>query len=205
MDTRQPWRLGLTGGIASGKSTVAAHFAALAVPIVDLDEIAREVVAPGTILLTRVFERFGPDVQLRDGSLNRRALRDIIFANLLERQALEGMLHPAIRALADARTGSAGGPYQIIVDPLIAEIGTARRYQRVLLVDCDETLQLARLRQRDGCSEAQAAAALGAQATRATRRAIADDILENNGNTAALAQQVNQLHVRYLNLAAAIH
>jgi dephospho-CoA kinase len=197
------WRVGLTGGIASGKSTVAALFAALGVPVIDLDEIAREVVAPGTALLAQVLDHFGPAVRAADGGLNRRALRDIVFADAVKRRELEALMHPAMRARAAQRSLQAGGPYQIIVDPLIAETRSAGRYDRVLLVDCDEALQRTRLAQRDGSSESQVAAALGAQAARAARRALATDVLENSGDVAALRQQVRSLHERYLALAGA--
>jgi dephospho-CoA kinase len=195
--------VGLTGGIASGKSTVAALFAALGVPTIDLDEVAREVVAPGTALLARVLERFGPAVRAADGSLNRRALRDIVFANSVARRDLEALLHPAIRERAAQHLATAGGPYQIVVDPLLAEAGSAGRYDRVLLVDCDDALQRARLALRDGATAAQVGAALATQTTRAARRAVAADILENSGDTAALVPQVRALHERYLKLAKA--
>lgn len=198
-----PWRVGLTGGIASGKSTVAAMFAALGVPIIDLDELAREVIAPGTGLLARVLERFGPQVGDGTGGLNRRALRELVFADAAARRELEALLHPAIRERAAQRSATAGGPYQIIVDPLLTESGSAARYDRVLLVDCDEALQRSRLTARDGASTAQAAAALAAQATRAARRAVAADVLENSGNSAQLLPQVRALHARYLELARA--
>jgi dephospho-CoA kinase len=188
------WRVGLTGGIASGKSTV---------PVIDLDEVARGVVAPGTALLAQVLDHFGPGVRAADGGLNRRALRDIVFADPAKRRELEALMHPAMRARAAQRSLQAGGPYQIIVDPLIAETRSADRYDRVLLVDCDKALQRTRLTQRDGSTESQVAAALGAQASRAARRAVATDILENSGAVAVLKQQVQALHERYLALAGA--
>ena len=199
----KPWRVGLTGGIASGKSTVAAIFAALGVPTIDLDQIAREVVAPGTALLARVQERFGPAARDAGGALNRGALRELIFTDAAARRDLEALLHPAIRALLDEQSATANGPYQIIIDPLIAESGTQARYDRILLVDCDEALQRARLIGRDGATEAQARVALAAQATRATRRALAADVLENTGVPGALEPQVRALHERYLALARA--
>lgn len=196
-----PWRVGLTGGIASGKSTVAALFAALGVPIIDLDELAREVIAPGSALLARVLERFGPAVRRSDGTLDRRALRELVFTDAAARRDLETLLHPAIRERAAERSALAGGPYQIIVDPLLTESGAEGSYDRVLLVDSDEALQRARLVARDGASEVQAAAALAAQATRTARRAIATDVLDNSADPAALAPLVRALHQRYLALA----
>ncbi len=198
-----PWRVGLTGGIASGKSTVAALFAALGVPTIDLDQVAREVVAPGTALLAQVLERFGPAVRDAGGGLNRRALRELVFADAAARRDLEALLHPTIRARAAEHSAAAGGPYQIFVEPLITESGSPSRYDRVLLVDCDEALQRARLMARDGATDSQARAALAAQATRTARRALAADVLENSGNPAALEPQVRALHERYLALARA--
>jgi dephospho-CoA kinase len=198
----QHWRLGLTGGIASGKSTVAAEFARLGVPVIDLDDVAREVVAPGTPLLEAVLARFGARLRTPEGGLDRRALREIVFADPAARADLEALLHPAIRARAEQLVQAAGGPYQVIVEPLLAERGSAGRYQRVLLVDCDESLQRERLARRDGSSAATIDGLLAAQATRAQRRAVAHDVLENTGSQAQLAAAVRALHDRYRALAA---
>lgn len=202
MNAPHPLRIALTGGIASGKSTVAALFAKLGVPVIDLDEIAREVVAPGSALLAQVLARFGPAVRSGDGSLNRRALRDIAFGDAAARRELEALLHPAIRERTAERLSAAGGAYQIIVIPLLAESGTARDYDRVLVVDCDAVLQRMRLALRDGASAAQVEAALAAQASRAGRLALADEVIRNDGAAAALAPQVLELHRHYLRLAA---
>ena len=202
MKAPNPLRVALTGGIASGKSTVAALFARQGVPVIDLDEIAREVVAPGSALLTQVIERFGPGVRRRDGSLDRRALREIIFKDSGARRELEALLHPVIRARAAERSATAGGAYQIIIIPLLAESGAASQYDRVLIVDCDAALQRARLSQRDGASSELAAAALAAQASRAERLSLADDVINNDGETAALEPQVLELHQQYLRWAA---
>jgi dephospho-CoA kinase len=202
MNSGKPWQVALTGGIASGKSTVAALFAELGVPVIDLDEVAREVVAPGTALLEQVIARFGPDVRHADGTLNRRALRDMVFRDAAARRDLEALLHPAIRARAAERAATAGGPYQLIVIPLLAESGGAERYRRVLLVDCDEQLQRTRLSQRDGASAELVSAALSAQATPAARRALAHDVIRNEGSLAELRPQVRKLHEQYLQMAA---
>ena len=191
----------LTGGIASGKSTVAALFAERGVPIIDLDEIAREVVSPGSALLAQVIARFGNAVRAADGSLERRALREIVFRDAEARTALEALLHPAIHARAVQLASAIKAPYLITVIPLLAESGGARTYDRVLLVDCDERLQRERLARRDGSSGELIEAALGAQATRAARRALADDVIVNDGEPAALVPQVRELHARYLQLA----
>lgn len=201
MNSHGPWRVGLTGGIASGKSTVAALFAELGVPVIDLDDVAREVVAPGTPLLERVLARFGSGVRAADGSLNRRALREVVFRDSAARRELESMLHPAILARTEERLASAGGSYQIIVVPLLAETGGAARYDRVLVVDCDEALQRARLAQRDGASPELVEAALRAQASRAARLRVAADVIHNDGSTQALRPQVQRLHEQYQHLA----
>ena len=164
-------RIGLTGGIASGKSTVSRLFAALGVPVIDSDEIAREVVAPGTPGLAAIAARFD----------------------------LEAITHPAIREAMDQRSARAGGDYQILAIPLLVEGGGGARgrVDRVLVVDCDEDLQVRRVMARDGSTEAQARAVLAAQASRAQRRAAADDVIVNDGGLAALRDQVAALHERY--------
>lgn len=199
----RPYLVALTGGIASGKSTVAELFAAQGVPVIDLDQIAREVVAPGTALLERVLQRFGGHLRLDDGSLDRRALRAIVFGDAAARTELEGMLHPAILALTAERSAATGGPYQIIVMPLLAETAAASRYDRVLLVDCDEALQRQRLQRRDGISASQAQAMLAAQASRQQRLSVADDVIRNDDSLADLARAVGNLHHGYLGLATA--
>lgn len=196
------FRVGLTGGIASGKSAVAALFAALGVPVIDTDEIARAVVAPGEPLLDHIVGRFGPEVLAADGSLDRRRLRDIVFADPAARAALERLTHPAIREEVDRRSAAAGGPYQIIAIPLLVETNARAGLDRVLVVDCSEELQLRRVQARDGSTRAQAEAILAAQATRARRLAAADDVISNEGELSALRDAVEQLHARYLGLAA---
>ena len=191
----------LTGGIASGKSTVAALFAELGVPIIDLDLIAREVVARGTPLLDEVLARFGAGLRRADGGLDRRALRELVLRDAEARRVLEAMLHPAIRARAAEYSANAGGPYQIVVIPLLAETGAAGEYERVLLIDCDEATQRARLAQRDGISPELIDAALAAQVSRAERQALAADVIDNSGDAAALRPQVLALHQRYLELS----
>ena len=203
-------RVGLTGGIASGKSTVARHFAALGAPIIDADRVYRELTAPGEPLLQRLLERFGPPVRQRlggelrrqDGSLERALLRRLVFEDSAERRALEELTHPAIRARMQALAEQAGGPYQIHVVPLLVENHAESRYGRVLVVDCPETLQLERLAARDGTTPGEARSLLAAQASRAARLAVADDVIENDAAPEALAAQVAALHAKYLDLAA---
>lgn len=195
------WVLGLTGGIASGKSTVAALFAELGVPVIDLDQVARDVVAPGTPLLESVFTRFGQQLRRPDGSLDRRALREQVFADPAQRRELEALLNPAIHARTGALLAAAGGPYQIVVHPLLAERGARGQYDRVLVVDCDPQRQRQRLAARDGAGAELVEAMLAAQASRAQRLAVADDVLDNDGDAARLRERVAGLHRRYLGLA----
>ena len=197
------FRVGLTGGIASGKSTVANLFAALGITIVDNDVLAREVVAPGSPLLPQIAAHFGPEVLAADGSLDRAALRKRVFADPAERQWLERLTHPVIRQLTDERSAAAPGPYSIVAIPLLVETGSKDRFDRVLVVDCEPEVQLARLQARDGMTRAQAESMLAAQVSRAERLAVADDVIRNDGDIAHLRDQVERLHRSYV--AAAGH
>ena len=197
----RPLHVGLTGGIASGKSTVSGLFAALGVPVIDTDQIARELVAAGTPLLARVIDHFGAQLLTPTGELDRRALRERVFAQASDRAALEALMHPAIMAELRRRAQRAGGAYQIWVIPLLVEHDLGATVDRVLLVDCAEDLQLRRVQVRDGVTLAQARAVLAAQATRAARLAVADDVIVNEGNLERLREQVETLHTRYGTLA----
>jgi len=196
------FRVGLTGGIASGKSTAAKFFGALGVPILDSDQIARDVVEPGQPPLERLVERFGPGILTPDGHLDRPALRNIVFSDPKARADLEALTHPAIGAAMEARSAAAGGPYQILVIPLLVEKNLAAHVDRVLVVDCDEELQVRRLRDRDGSTAAQVQAILKAQAPRAARLKAADDVIKNDTDMSAVRDQVAALHTRYLELVA---
>ena len=196
------FRVGLTGGIASGKSTAAKFFGALGVPILDSDQVARDVVEPGQPPLERLVERFGRKILTPDGHLDRPALRDIVFADPKARADLEALTHPAIGAAMEARSAAAGGPYQILVIPLLVEKNLAAHVDRVLVVDCDEELQIRRLRDRDGSTPEQVQAVLRAQAPRAARLKAADDVIHNDTDMSAVREQVAALHARYLELAA---
>lgn len=200
---RSGYRIGLTGGIACGKTTVANLFAALGVTLVDTDLLAREVVAPGSPLLEQIAARFGPAILTADGSLDRRELRSRVFAAPAERAWLEALTHPAIRALTDDRSALAPGPYTIVAIPLLVETGAAPRFDRVLVVDCDPALQLARLTARDGTTQEEASRILAAQAPRSARLAAADDVIHNDGDIAALRDQVERLHRQYVQAAKA--
>jgi dephospho-CoA kinase len=198
-----PFRVGLTGGIASGKSAAAAAFARRGVPVIDTDQLAREVAEPGQPALAAVVAEFGADLLGQDGRLDRRRLRALVFADAARRKRLEAILHPAIRAALAARIASVTAPYVVIAIPLLVESGLGDSVERVLAVDCPPALQLARLTARDGETGTAAAAILAAQASREQRLAAADDVLDNTGTLAALEAQVGALHERYLALAAA--
>ena len=198
----RPFRVGLTGGIASGKSTAAKFFGALGVPILDSDQIARDVVEPGQPPLERLIERFGQKILTPDGHLDRPALRDIVFSDPRARADLEALTHPAIGAAMEARSATAGGPYQILVIPLLVEKNLAAHVDRVVVVDCEEELQVRRLRDRDGSTPEQVQAILKAQAPRAARLKAADDVIHNDTDMSAVREQVAALHTRYLELAA---
>jgi dephospho-CoA kinase len=195
------YRIGLTGGIASGKSTAAKFFGALGVPILDSDPVARDVVEPGQPPLERLVERFGPSILTPDGHLDRPALREIVFSDPKARADLEALTHPAIGAAMEARSAAAGGPYQILVIPLLVEKNLAAHVDRVLVVDCEEQAQIRRLRARDGSTLEQAKAILNAQASRAARLKAADDVIHNDTDMNAVRSQVAALHARYLDLA----
>jgi dephospho-CoA kinase len=195
-------RIGLTGGIASGKSTVTQRFAELGVPVIDADVSARNVVERGKSGLEQVVRRFGPGVLDAHGNLDRPALRALIFDDSGSRQALDAILHPLIRADMEQKAATATGPYLVMAIPLLVEGGRAHdRVDRVLVVDVDEALQLQRVQARDGCSADQARAILASQASREARLAAADDVLRNSGSVADLRQAVDRLHEKFLHLA----
>ena len=196
--------IGLTGGIASGKSTVTARFRELGIPVIDADESSRSVVAPGQPGLAAVKVRFGAGVLNPAGELDRRALRNQIFTDPEKRKALEGILHPLIRADMERRVEAAAGPYIVMAIPLLVEGGTHDRVDRILVVDVAEEVQLERVMTRDGGSIDQARAILSAQASRDRRLKAADDVLVNSGTVSELRQAVDELHRRYLSLAAAM-
>ena len=199
----KPLRIGLTGGIASGKSTVADMFAGMGVLVIDTDVIAREVVTPGEPALAEIREAFGDGVIAADGTLDRGAMRTIVFGDDGARRRLEDILHPRIRKKTVEQADTAGGAYQIIVVPLLVESSLREFVDRVLVVDCDERTQVARLLERDAESEKQARRIIAAQSTRAERLAIADDVISNDGDLEDTRAQVEALHRRYLREAAA--
>jgi len=202
MEANRPLRIGLTGGIASGKSTVADMFAEKGVPVIDTDVIAREVVQPGQPALADIEREFGAEVIDRDGTLRRRRLRKLVFNDVRKRRKLESILHPRIRDAALGQARSAGGPYQVIVVPLLAGSPMQKLMDRILVVDVSEQTQLERLLQRDAEREEQARRMIAAQASREDRLAIADDVVGNDGSLEETARQVSELHRKYLDLAA---
>jgi dephospho-CoA kinase len=198
---RQRFRVGLTGGIASGKSFVADLFAEQGVPVIDTDLLARDVVAPGEPALAEIEAEFGGQILTAEGHLDRRALRDLVFADANHRRRLEAIVHPRIRRETEAAADRADGPYQLLVVPLLVETGFADLTDRVLVVDCPETLQRKRLMARDNEDPLQVERILGAQAPRQVRLDAADDIIDNGGSAAATRRQVENLHQQYLALA----
>jgi dephospho-CoA kinase len=195
--------VGLTGGIASGKSTVAQLFRSLGVPVVDADEAARKAVAPGSEGLAAVRERFGDSVLAQDGTLDRVRMRRLVFANPSARRALEAIVHPEVRRIMDAQLISADAPYAISMIPLLLETGQERRVDRVLVVDLPAEAQVARATARDSSSSPETLeGVLRAQVDRETRLRRADDVIHNDGPPEALRPQVEALHRRYLELAA---
>src|ERR1700758_4632253 len=197
----KPYRVGLTGGIASGKSTVSKYFEDLGVPIIDTDQVARDVVEPGQPPLERLVERFGPSILTPDGHLDRPALRNIVFSDPKARADLEALTHPAIGAAVEARSAIAGGPYQVLVIPLLVEKSLGSQVDRVVVVDCEEELQIKRLQASDGHNSEQARAILNVQTSRTARLKAAHDVIKNDGDMSAVRDQVSELHTRYLELA----
>jgi dephospho-CoA kinase len=195
-------RIGLTGGVASGKSTVARLFASHGVPVIDLDQVAREVVEPGEPGLAAIVAAFGEVILDAGGRLDRASLRARVFQDAVARKRLEALLHPPILEAAVRHAADAGGPYQVIVAPLLVEFGLAGWVDRVLVVDCPAELQLARLLARDGHDEALARAILATQASREQRLAAADDVITNDGSPDKLPGAVATLDVLYREIAA---
>lgn len=190
-------RIALTGGIASGKTTVAKLFTALGAKLIDTDQIARDIVVPPSAVLDRIVARFGPEILQKNGSLDRASLRRLVFMDPDARRDLEAITHPAIREEVERLSGRLGGPYQLIAIPLLVETGNAEHYDRVLLVDASPEAQKRRLMLRDGLDAAAADRMLAAQATREQRRAAATDVIDNAGDVRRLATQVEHLHRQY--------
>ena len=196
--------IGLTGGVASGKSEVALRFAALGVTVADADVAARVAVEPGSEGLAEVVAAFGPQVLRPDGALDRGAMRRLVFDDAEARRRLEAIVHPRVRTVLHAQCAAATGAYAIAAIPLLAEGGGRNAYpwlDRILLVDVPEAVQAERVMARDRVDAELARKMISAQATRAERLAIADDIIVNDGALEALDAHVAALHARYLAFA----
>ena len=194
--------IALTGGIGSGKTTVADRLAALGATVIDTDEIARHLTGPAGEAMGRLRDAFGARYVAPDGSLDREAMRALAFEDPAARARLEAILHPAIRAEADLRLARAAGPYAVLVVPLLFETrGYVDRVARVLVVDCPEDLQVARTAARSRLPESQVRAIMAAQWPRWRRLQMADDVIWNGGDTAALGPQCERLHRRYATIA----
>ena len=198
----RPYLVGLTGGIASGKSTVAGAFRRLGITVIDADVVSRQVVEPGSPLLAALADRFGSTILDPDGRLNRARLRALVFSDAATLAALNSLTHPVIRARLLADAAAADGPYVLLEVPLLVEGGLSREVDRILVVDCDEARQRERVVARDGSGPAEVDAILKAQASRAARLAAADDVVENSGSLADLDVAVADLDRRYRALAA---
>ncbi|MBV4412517.1 dephospho-CoA kinase [Enterobacteriaceae bacterium YMB-R22] len=196
------YTVALTGGIGSGKSTIADAFARSGIAVIDADIIARQVVEPGKPALRAIVEHFGADMLLPDGSLNRRRLRELIFVQAAEKAWLNALLHPLIQQQTQEYIASASSPYVIWVVPLLVENNLSAKADRILVVDVSVATQLARTIKRDGVSLEQAQKIIAAQATREERLAVADDIINNDGEPQSAIAEVASLHQRYLTLAA---
>lgn len=196
--------VGLTGGIGSGKSTVADAFAALDVPVIDTDVIARKLTAPDGAALGAIRAAFGESVMQADGTLDRAALRRRVFADAGARHQLEAILHPLIRQRVKQALAQLTARYALVVIPLLVETGAYRDVlTRILVVDCPEETRIARVMARSGLARDEVMAILAAQATRAERLAAADDVILNMASPEDLCTEVASLHQRYLGLAAA--
>jgi len=195
--------VGLTGGIGSGKSAAATLFEEFGAAVVDTDAIAHELTAPGGTAIAPIRAAFGDEVVAPDGALDRAAMRRKVFTDAQAKGRLEAILHPMIRAEADRRSAAARAPYVVLVVPLLVESGGYRsRVQRIAVVDCPEAVQVARVMSRSGLSAGEARAIMAAQVGREARLAVADDVIDNGGELAALRPQIEALHRHYLEMAA---
>jgi len=193
--------VGLTGGIGAGKSAVCREFERLAVPIIDADIVAREVVAPGAAGLGEVVSAFGPDILNTDGSIDRSKLRQKVFENDGERARLEAILHPRIRARISDHLSAVESPYCILCVPLLVERGGYKNVDRILVIDCPTEMQITRVMKRDKLTRIQVEAIMRSQATREVRLELADDVIENATPVQELRAQVEALHAEYSKIA----
>jgi dephospho-CoA kinase len=194
--------IALTGGIGSGKSAVASHFESLGVPVIDADVIAHQLVKPGSPTLSEIQTAFGEDLVNARGELNRAALRKIVFDDPGQRRRLEGILHPRIRGAMEEWIARQTAPYAVLVIPLLFETEFRSLAERILVIDCDQELQIERVVRRDRLPREQIRQILASQVDRKTRLSGADDVIENNSSLEALIEATERLHHDYLKLAA---
>lgn len=197
--------MAITGGIGSGKSTVADQFATLGVTLVDADLIAHQMTGPNGPAMPAIIAEFGPEIAASDGRMDRAVMREKAFKDPEARRRLERILHPLIRAESDRQIAAARSPYVMTVVPLLVETGGHKgRAQRILVVDCPENVQIERVMARSKLPREQVMAIMKAQATRAQRLAVADDVVDNSGSAKDIGPQVEKLHRQYLELAAQV-
>lgn len=194
-------KIGLTGGIGCGKTTVANLFEALSVPVVDADQIARHLVAQGQPALARIEQEFGADILAEDGSLNRQKLKKIIFSDAGRKQKLESILHPLVYQAIEKALTQIDAPYCLIAIPLLFETRMTFLVGRVLVVDCPVETQIERVQKRDRLPAETIRSIIASQVSRAFRRAHADDLIDNSETAISLAEQVKKLHNLYLSLS----
>jgi len=199
---QQAFVVGLTGGIGSGKSAATAYFEKLGIDIVDADEVARDVVAPGSEGLKEIVNRFGNSILLEDGNLNRAALREKVFSDINEKNWLNNLLHPLIRSRMQHLIGESTSPYCILSVPLLVENKLTEMCNYVVVVDCPETMQLERALKRDGSTEETIRNIMASQATRNERIEAADTVLDNSTTLSALSAQIADLHNTLLALSS---
>lgn len=199
-----PFTVCLTGGIGSGKSTVAREFEALGIAVIDTDALAHSLTAPKGAAIPAIRAGFGERYLTADGALDRKAMRELVFSDPASRRRLEAILHPMIREESERLAAAAPSAYVILMIPLLVESGRPRdRCRRILVVDCAEEEQIRRVMDRSGLARAEVEAILASQATRAQRLAVADDVIDNSGDPASLPTRVAALHREYFTLAAA--
>jgi dephospho-CoA kinase len=204
MPRRMPYVVGLTGGIGSGKSAAADAFGKLGATVVDTDAIAHELTGPGGVAIPEIRRQFGKAFIDAEGAMDRKRMRDLVFSDAEEKQRLESLLHPLIRTESARRVGAASGSYAVLVVPLLVEsAGYRERVNRVLVVDCPEAIQIARVMRRSNLPEAQVKRIIAAQIPREKRLSAADDVIDNSGPIDALQQRVAELHAEYLARARA--
>lgn len=194
-------KVGLTGGIGCGKSTVAKIFTKLSIPVLDADEIAHRLVEPGQPALVQIRREFGADILNPDGSLNRKNLRERVFSDLGQKQKLESILHPLIFKTLQTELEQLSAPYCIVSIPLLFETGMAHLVDRILVIDCPVEMQIERVKARDKMTVERIQSIIDSQVPRATRKAKANDLIDNSGADYRLAEQVKKLHNLYLSLS----